>query len=106
MTYIEIKNKPNLTLENLLRRRKQNLKDFINEAGIQSYAGLVNYCRRLGVTEPSDIVYKKIAKKQVTSQQDGIVILEPIDEQEDNVNLDVDGSKKKKKRKKKTSNQS
>ena len=97
MTYIEIKNKPNLTLENLLRRRKQNLKDFINDAGIQSYSGLVGYCQRLGVKEPTIDVYKKIAKKQVTSQQDGIVILEPIDEQEDVSEIDV--PKKKKKRK-------
>lgn len=76
---VKIKNMPRLTLANLLRRRKMTLNDFINESGVQTYAALVNRCARIGVQPPPEEEYKSLRPAVVTSQSDGVIVLEPPD---------------------------
>ncbi len=80
MSNVELKNQPKITLELVLKRRKSTLKNFINEAGVQNYSGLVELCRRLGVANvPEDVYNKEIKPQLVTSQQDGIVVIDVIE---------------------------
>jgi hypothetical protein len=62
----------------LLKRRKMTLKKFLNEQGITTYISLVNRCNELGVLEPTNEEYNGVAGELVTSQCDGVIVLEPI----------------------------
>lgn len=76
---VNIKNMPKLNLLSLLKRRKSTLKKFIDEAGIQSYVSLVDTCDVLGVQPPTEHEYTQLFPQQVTSHQDGIIVLGDID---------------------------
>lgn len=74
-----LKNQPKLTLESLLKRRKTTLKNFLNDAGVQSYSGLIELCKRLGIAPISEQDYiSETGSRLVTSQEDGIVVIEPL----------------------------
>lgn len=75
-----LKNLPQLTLLNLLRRRKTTLSQLLTEFGISTYDGLCTWCRRLGVIPPSNDEFLK-AFPQTTSinnPMEGMIVLEPI----------------------------
>lgn len=70
--------KSSLTLENLLRRRRQTLADWIKQSGISSYEAMEERCTRMGVVPPSRSSFETIVPRgEVTSQADGIVVLPP-----------------------------
>lgn len=73
----EIKNLPRLRLADLLRRRKMRLERFLDESGIHSYGGLVAKCKKIGVQPPTETEYRSVRPIQVSSQQDGVVVLDP-----------------------------
>jgi hypothetical protein len=76
MTNVELKNAPHVTLTALIKRRKTTLKQFIQDAGVQSYPGLKSLCQILGLKEVDEATYEKaVGRPVVTSQQDGIVVL-------------------------------
>ena len=69
---------PRLTLADVLRRRRQTLKKFVDDSGVQSYEGLCNLCHRLGMLPPDEGTYKReVNPPLVSSQLDGIVVLDP-----------------------------
>jgi len=53
-----------------------SLNDFITESGVQSYVGLQERCTRIGVLPPSNEEYAALRPGVVTSQSDGIVVLD------------------------------
>lgn len=75
--HVKLKNLPKLHLANLLRRRKTTLEQFIKESGIVAYGALVERCTAMGVQAPTEEDYLKVVPVQVTSQQDGVVVIEP-----------------------------
>lgn len=78
MSNVVLKNVPSLTLEAVIKRRKTTLKKFVNDAGVQTYSGLKTLCDRMGVKVPLEVDYvKEVNPPIVTSQQDGIVVIEP-----------------------------
>lgn len=84
MSNVKLKNMPVLTLADVLRRRKISLETFVHDLGVQSYEGLVLWCNDFGVQPPSEDAYNEIRPEVRTSQQDGVVVLDPppvIDEQ-------------------------
>ena len=79
MSRVKLKNKPKLTLAYVLRRRKISLTQFVQDSGVQSYAGFSKLCLDMGIAPHTEEEYNREVKpKLVTSQQDGIVVLEPL----------------------------
>lgn len=74
---MKIRNLPKLHLADLLRRRKMTLTQFINESGIVAYGALVERCTALGVQPPEEAEYNVIVPQPISSQQDGVIVLEP-----------------------------
>lgn len=72
-----------LTLNNLLKRRKSNLKQFLTESGIVSYETLVTRCNSLGVSPPSSEEFNEIVGNNgvpsLSSPTEGVVVLPPVD---------------------------
>jgi hypothetical protein len=102
--FIKIKNMPKLGLANLLRRRKMTLKQFIEEFGISTYAGLETRCARMGVEPPTEDEYKVVRPNMVSSPSDGVVVLPPlVDEEFDLDDVSEESKKKRKKRKQESS---
>lgn len=75
------KNYPHLSvieLKNLLRRRKTNLKDWVNQNGIFTYDLLVERCNRLGVVPPTVEEFNlALPEQEVSSPTEGVVVLPP-----------------------------
>lgn len=76
--HVTLKNLPRLRLADLLRRRKMTLAQFVQESGIHAYGALTQRCDALGVQPPSEEEYTCVVPVKVSSQQDGVVVLEPI----------------------------
>lgn len=76
--HVTLKNLPRLHLADLLRRRKTTLTAFIQEAGIQAYGALVERCAALGVQPPTEAEYTVIVPERVSSQQDGVIVVDPF----------------------------
>lgn len=76
--HVNLKNMPRLRLADLLRRRKMTLKQFVDESGIQAYGAMIERCAALGVQPPTEAEYLIIVPVQVSVQQDGVVVLEPL----------------------------
>lgn len=75
---VKLNNYPNITLENLLKRRKSNLPKFLSETGITTYEFLIERCNRLGVAPPSLQTFQSIVPpQQLSSPTEGVVILPP-----------------------------
>lgn len=70
-----------IALTDLLRRRRTNLENFLNDMGIVTYELLVSRCASMGVTPPPEEQFLKARGNQVTheisSPTEGIVVLNP-----------------------------
>ena len=70
-----------ICLTDLLRRRRTNLEDFLNEVGIVTYDLLVSRCASMGVNPPSEEDFLKArgnhATHEISSPTEGIVVLNP-----------------------------
>lgn len=85
--------KSQIKLEDLLRRRKSNLKQFLNDRGITTYEGLDATCKRLGVLTPTQASFVECVGKYVSNPTAGVVIINPspvIDEMTGDPELDDD----------------
>lgn len=76
MSRIYLKNLPRLKLTDLIHRRRMTLRRLMDEYGIITYASLVSRCERLGVQEPTLEEYEIAMPALVTSQSEGVVVLE------------------------------
>lgn len=75
---IILKNQPRLRLADVIRRRRTTLKSLVNDLGVSTYAGLSNWCHRMGVAPPSQEEFEAIfPPAQVNSPQEGVIVLEP-----------------------------
>lgn len=105
-----MKNAPKITLVDLLRKRKLTLKNFLLSHGLHAYQALLDTCNSMGVKPPLESEFNEAFPQKVTSQQDGIVVIEPqvviehIDLQETPIEslqtIDTSGKQKQKKSKK------
>lgn len=75
------KNLPKLTLVNLLRRRKTDLKQFLKDSGIVAYESLKIRCSSLGVSPPTPEEFKEAGGgaevPAVSSPTEGVVVITP-----------------------------
>lgn len=53
------------------------LQQFLNESGIVAYGALLERCNALGVRAPSESDFDAVVTVRVTSQQDGVIVLDP-----------------------------
>lgn len=80
MININMKNPPKVKLASILRRRRTTLKQFVLDTGAPTYDVLVSLCSRMGVQPPSFEDYdKECGHERVTNQQEGIVVIEPVE---------------------------
>jgi hypothetical protein len=97
-----------VTLENLLKKRKKTMEEFMNELGIVSYESLKNKCENMGVQPPSEQEFMNAtgnsALPKYSSPAEGIVVLLPIEKEEPATKNDIESetsslaSQKKKKK--------
>lgn len=75
---------PPIKLENLLKKRRTTLKQFLKDTGIASYVTLVSKAQNMGVSPPDEKTFKEALGEIVSSPQEGVVVLESpslVDEQ-------------------------
>lgn len=75
---LKVKNKPTMTLLQMLRRRKLTLGQYVLEQGITTYDALVSQCQRLGVTEPTKQEFGKANLPLVSNPEEGVVVIDPV----------------------------
>ena len=78
MSKIIVKNLTPLKLTDLLKRRKKNLEEFLNESGITTYESLKERCSRMGVQAPHLSEWESIRVDFITSPTEGIIVLDPM----------------------------
>jgi len=82
---INLKNLPNLTLAQLLRRRRITLLQFIEERCVQSFDELINTCLEMGVAPPEQDAYEKatakIEKKRTIEIDNDSIVAQEIEPQ-------------------------
>lgn len=69
--------KSQIKLEDLLRRRKSTLNQFLKDRGITTYEGLDATCKRLGVLTPNYNLFIDCINKYVSNPSAGVVIVNP-----------------------------
>jgi len=69
--------KSQIRLEDLLRKRKTNLNQFIKDRGITTYEGLDTLCKRLGVLTPNQDSFSQCVEKYVSNPAAGVVVIPP-----------------------------
>lgn len=69
--------KSQIKLEDLLRRRKSNLQQFLKDRGITTYEGLDSTCKRLGVTTPSHEFFSSCVDNYVSNPSAGVIVVPP-----------------------------
>jgi len=69
--------KSQIKLEDLLRRRKSNLQQFLKDRGITTYEGLDSMCKRLGVTSPSHEFFSLCIDNYVSNPSAGVIVVPP-----------------------------
>lgn len=79
MAHQKLKNTPQISLLDLLRKRRTNLKSFIKEYGMTTYAGLTERCRKLGVSPPTESIFQESLGGKFSSPQEGLIVLDPPD---------------------------
>ena len=79
MKAIKYQKKSLIKLEDILRRRKSNLKNFLRERGISTYRDLVATCARMGVSAPSLDFFNQEFPERVSVPEEGIVVVAPLD---------------------------
>lgn len=101
MSKVVVRNLPQIKLSDLLRRRKSNLKKFVNDLGISTYDSLKENCTRIGVQPPLEDEWLKVRDDFVTSPTEGIIVIDPPDSlQDDNRAIFTEKPVLKKKKKK------
>lgn len=75
---VTLKNEPQLTLGNLLKRKKMTLKQFLDEFGITTYTSLCTKCERIGVLAPSEDDFNKLNTEIVSNPAEGVVVVEIV----------------------------
>ena len=68
-----------IKLEDLLRKRKTNLKKFLVERGITTYSVLEETCSRLGVITPNFETFNTCIPSYVSDPTAGVVVVPPLD---------------------------
>lgn len=84
MSNYRVKGLPPIKLENLLKKRRTTLKQFLKDTGIASYVTLVSKAQNMGVSPPDEKTFKEALGEIVSSPQEGVVVLESpslVDEQ-------------------------
>jgi hypothetical protein len=74
-----------------LKKRKTNLKSFLNSSGIVAYSTLVQKCEKMGVSPPSEEDFKNLVGDAVSSPQEGVVVLDSpllVNDKGDKINVD------------------
>lgn len=75
-----------VTLENLLKKRKKTMQEFMGELGIFSYESLKNICNSMGVQPPTEQDFSNAignpSLPQYSSPTEGIVVLTPLEKEE------------------------
>jgi len=79
MKAVRYQKKSLIKLEDLLRRRKSNLKTFLKERGITNYASLQQVCSRLGVAVPTPEAFDVVMPSYVSDPTAGVVVVPPLD---------------------------
>jgi len=69
--------KSQIKLEDLLRRRKSTLKQFLKDRGITTYEGLDSTCKRLGVLTPHQSSFTECVDRYVSNPAAGVVVIPP-----------------------------
>lgn len=69
--------KSQIRLEDLLRRRKSSLKQFLKDRGITTYEGLDSTCKRLGVLTPQQSSFTECVDRYVSNPAAGVVVIPP-----------------------------
>lgn len=69
--------KSQIRLEDLLRRRKSTLKQFLKDRGITTYEGLDSTCKRLGVLTPQQSSFTECVDRYVSNPAAGVVVIPP-----------------------------
>lgn len=85
--------KSQIRLEDLLRRRKSTLNQFMNDRGITTYEGLDGVCKRLGVLTPNQGSFIECIDHYVSNPAAGVVVVPPsvvIAESTGNLEFDVE----------------
>jgi len=85
--------KSQIRLEDLLRRRKSTLDQFMKDRGITTYEGLDSVCKRLGVLTPNQGSFIECVDHYISNPSAGVVVVPPpivIAESTGNPELDVE----------------
>ena len=69
--------KSQIKLEDLLRRRKSTLNQFLEDRGITTYEGLDSTCKRLGVLTPNHRSFIDCIDHYVSNPAAGVVVVPP-----------------------------
>ena len=77
MAKFRVKKLPPIRLVDLLKKRKTNLKQFLGTYGIVAYSTLLQKCDSMGVSPPSEEEFKEVVGVNVSSPQEGVVVLDP-----------------------------
>ena len=84
--------KSQIRLEDLLRRRKSTLNQFMQERGITTYESLDGTCKRLGVLTPNQGSFIECINHYISNPGAGIIVISPsitIEEATGNPKVDV-----------------
>jgi len=87
--------KSQIRLEDLLRRRKSTLNQFLKDRGITTYEGLDSTCKRLGVLTPNHRSFIDCIDHYVSNPAAGVVVVPPsivIEESTGSPEFDVEDS--------------
>ena len=79
MSNYRIKGLPPIKLQDLLKKRRMPLKDFLKNTGIATYPTLLQHCESIGVSPPSEEDFKLALGEPVSSPQEGFIILDSPD---------------------------
>jgi len=78
MSKFSVKKLPPIRLVDLLKKRKTNLKEFLNSSGISTFVTLQQKCEKMGVSPPSESDFFEAVGNIITSSpQEGVVVLDP-----------------------------
>jgi hypothetical protein len=79
MSNYRIKGLPPIKLQDLLKKRRMPLKDFLKNTGIATYPTLLQHCESVGVSAPSEADFKAALGEPVSSPQEGVIVLDSPD---------------------------
>ena len=79
MVQFRVRGLPPIRLQDLLKKRRTNLKAFVKNTGIATYATLQQKCNKLGVSSPTEDEFNEALGETISSPQEGIIVLDPPD---------------------------